>query len=173
MKKLTLPQDIALVSELNAGDEISLSGTIYTARDAAHLRMTDALKRGEEIPLDLNSAAIYYCGPTPAREGEVIGSCGPTTSGRMDDYTPYLMDRGLKITIGKGKRSPDVIQAIMRNGGVYLMAVGGAAALMKSRVLACELIAYGDLGCEAIYKLTVKDMPLLVAADSRGNVLCG
>lgn len=151
---------------LNAGDVVYLSGVIYTARDAAHKRMSE---NPSAMPFDVKNAAIFYCGPTPAREGEVIGSCGPTTSTRMDPFTPALYDMGLKITIGKGKRSKEVVEAIKRNGGIYLIAVGGAAALMKQCVLSKETVAYPELGCEAVYRLTVKDMPLIVAIDSNGN----
>ncbi len=154
------------VSELKAGQTVYLSGTVYTARDAAHKRM---LENGEPLPFDIKGSAIYYCGPTPARSGEVIGSCGPTTSSRMDDYTPALLDMGLRVTIGKGKRSRAVIDSMIKNGGVYLVAIGGAAALMKQCVISCEVVAYEDLGCEAVYKLQVKNMPLIVGIDSRGN----
>lgn len=157
------------ITSLRAGDAVTFSGTIYTARDAAHKRMTEAAAAGSPLPFDIRGAAIYYAGPTPARSGEIIGSCGPTTSARMDDYTPALLDLGLKIMIGKGKRSPAVVEAMKRNKAVYLIAVGGAAALIKSRVTACEDVAYPDLGCEAVRRLTVKDLPLLVAIDSRGE----
>lgn len=157
------------ITSLRASDAVTFSGAIYTARDAAHKRMTEAAAAGSPLPFDIRGAAIYYAGPTPARSGEIIGSCGPTTSARMDDYTPALLDLGLKIMIGKGKRSPAVVEAMKRNKAVYLIAVGGAAALIKSRVTACEDVAYPDLGCEAVRRLTVKDLPLLVAIDSRGE----
>ena len=157
------------VTGLKAGDAVSFSGIVYTARDAAHKRMTEAAAEGKPLPFDLRGAAIYYAGPTPTREGEIIGSCGPTTSARMDDYTPALLDLGLKIMIGKGKRSKEVVDGMVKNKAVYLIAVGGAAALVKSRITSCEDVAYPDLGCEAVRKLTVKDLPLLVAIDSRGN----
>ncbi len=157
------------VTGLKAGDAVSFSGIVYTARDAAHKRMTEAAAEGRPLPFDLRGAAIYYAGPTPTREGEIIGSCGPTTSTRMDDYTPALLDLGLKIMIGKGKRSKEVVDGMVKNKAVYLIAVGGAAALVKSRITSCEDVAYPDLGCEAVRKLTVKDLPLLVAIDSRGN----
>ena len=156
------------VTRLKAGDEVEFSGVIYTARDAAHKRMTEAADRGEPLPFEIKGAAIYYAGPTPAREGEIIGSCGPTTSVRMDDYTPRMLDLGLKIMIGKGKRSNAVTESIKKHKAVYLIAVGGAAALIKSRITACEEVAYPDLGCEAIRRLTVDRLPLLVAIDSRG-----
>lgn len=157
------------ITKLKAGDAVTFSGTVYTARDAAHKRMTEAAEKNERLPIDVRGAAIYYAGPTPTRQGEVIGSCGPTTSARMDDYTPTMLDLGLKVMIGKGKRSPAVIESMKKNKAVYLIAVGGAAALIKSRIVACEDVAYLDLGCEAIRKLTVKDLPLLVAIDSQGN----
>lgn len=156
------------VTKLKAGDEVEFSGVIYTARDAAHKRMTEAAEKGEPLPFDVKGAAIYYAGPTPAREGEIIGSCGPTTSARMDDYTPCMLGFGLKIMIGKGKRSNAVIEAIKTHKAVYLIAVGGAGALIKSRITACEEVAYPDLGCEAVRRLTVERLPLLVAIDSRG-----
>lgn len=157
------------LTALCAGDAVEFSGTIYTARDAAHKRFMEALDEGRPLPIDIDGATIYYAGPTPARKGEIIGSCGPTTSARMDDYAPRLLDAGLKIMIGKGKRSQAVIDAIKRNGAVYLIAVGGAAALIKSRITACEEIAYPDLGCEAVRRLTVDRLPLLVAIDHLGN----
>ncbi len=156
------------VTKLKAGDAVSFSGIVYTARDAAHKRMTEAHAAGKALPINIEGAAIYYAGPTPARAGEIIGSCGPTTSARMDDYTPTLLDLGLKVMIGKGKRSAAVVESMKKNGAVYLIAVGGAAALIKSCITACEEVAYPDLGCEAIRKLTVKNLPLLVAIDSRG-----
>lgn len=171
MRKLNLPLSDEQIRSLNAGDVVELSGTIYTARDAAHKRITEALKRGEQPPIDLNGAVIYYCGPTPARGGEIIGSCGPTTSGRMDDYAPELIERGAKVSIGKGKRSQAVIEAVKKYCGVYFAAVGGAGALMKSYVLSCKPVAYEDLGCEAIYELNVKDMQLITAVDCRGNTV--
>lgn len=171
MKRFDLPLSESAIKSLHAGDIVEISGTIYTARDAAHKRICAALANGEKPPVDLKDAAIYYCGPTPAREGEIIGSCGPTTSGRMDDYAPTLLAHGALVTIGKGKRSAEVIAAIQRYCGVYLAAVGGAGALMKSYVTKCELVAYEDLGCEAIYRLTVKDMQLIVAADCYGKTV--
>lgn len=160
------------LTKLRAGDGVLFSGTIYTARDAAHKRLTEALARGETLPFELKGAAIYYAGPTPARAGEIIGSCGPTTSARMDDYTPALLDAGLKIMIGKGKRDARVVESMVKNKAVYLIAVGGAAALIKSRITAAEDVAYPDLGCEAVRRLTVDKLPLLVAIDSYGgNIL--
>lgn len=169
MKKLTLPLSDKDIAALKAGDTVAVSGVIYTARDAAHKRICNALESGEKPPIELENAVIYYCGPTPARKGEVIGSCGPTTSARMDDYAPALIAHGAKVMIGKGKRSAAVREAIKKHCGLYLAAIGGEGALMKSYVKKCELVAYGDLGCEAIYKLEVEDMELIVASDCRGN----
>lgn len=148
-----------------------LSGTVYTARDAAHKRLTELLERGEALPIDLDGAAIYYVGPTPERPGDIIGSAGPTTAGRMDSYTPALLKQGLKIMIGKGMRSEAVLRAMAESGAVYLAATGGAGALMSSSVLSCETVCYEDLGCEAIRRLEVRNMPLTVAADSAGGDL--
>lgn len=167
-RKITLPRDLDLIPTLEAGERILLTGEIYTLRDAGHKRLTDSIKRGKP-DFDVSGKAIYYCGPTPAEEGEIIGSCGPTTSARMDDYAPLLYDNGLKITIGKGKRNAAVIDSIVRNRAIYLIAVGGAAALYKSCVTENEPVLYEDLGCEALHRLYVKNMPLMVAVDSRGN----
>ena len=156
---------------LRAGDCVSLTGTIYTARDAAHKRMQEALDAGKELPIDIRGNVIYYMGPSPAREGRPIGSAGPTTAGRMDKYTPRLLDLGLGAMIGKGKRSQAVTDAIVRNGSVYFAALGGAGALLSKRILSSEVVAYEDLGTEAIRKLTVKDFPVVVAIDSEGNDL--
>lgn len=168
---LTLPLSRETREQLHAGDVVKLTGTVYTARDAAHKRIVEALNAGQTPPIDLNGAAIYYCGPTPALTGEIIGSCGPTTSARMDAYAPALMAAGSTVMIGKGKRSPAVMDAIKAHGGVYFAAVGGAAARIKSFVAACECVAYPDLGCEAIYKLQVADFEVIVAVDSRGNTI--
>lgn len=156
---------------LRAGDYVYLSGVIYTARDAAHKRMDEALNRGETLPMELERNVIYYMGPSPARKGRPIGSAGPTTASRMDKYTPRLLDLGLGAMIGKGKRSPAVIDAIVRNGSVYFAAVGGAGALLSQRILSSEVIAYDDLGTEAIRKLEVRDFPVIVVIDSQGNNL--
>lgn len=156
---------------LRAGDRVLLSGVAYTARDAAHKRMAQAVERGEGLPFLLDGAVIYYAGPTPAPAGLPIGSCGPTTSGRMDVFTPALLDRGLAAMIGKGERSRAVCEAICRNGAVYLCAVGGAGALAARCVDACEVIAYADLGCESVKKLHVTDFPLTVAIDCAGGNL--
>ncbi len=161
----------AQVSQLCAGELILLSGTVYTARDAAHKRIFELLDNGEPLPFDLNGAAIYYAGPTPAPEGMPIGSCGPTTSSRMDPFAPRLLDLGLKIMIGKGPRSPEVAETIRRNGAVYLCAIGGAGALAAQAVRSCEVIAFDELGCESVKKLEVENFPLIVAMDAQGNSL--
>lgn len=168
---MSFPADKAELSKLRAGDKLTVSGTIYTARDAAHKRLTELIASGEELPLDNRGAAIYYAGPTPEKPGQVIGSCGPTTSGRMDAYAPMLLDRGLAVMIGKGDRNAAVIDAIVRNGAVYLAAMGGAGALMGSCVKAARIVCYEDLGCEAIRELKVDNMPLTVVIDSQGNDL--
>ncbi len=168
---MSFPADKAELSKLRAGDKLTVSGTIYTARDAAHKRLTELIASGEELPLDIRGAAIYYAGPTPEKPGQVIGSCGPTTSGRMDAYAPGLLNRGLAVMIGKGDRNAAVIDAIVRNGAVYLAAMGGAGALMGSCVKAARIVCYEDLGCEAIRELKVENMPLTVVIDSQGNDL--
>ncbi len=154
---------------LRAGQRVLLSGVAYTSRDAAHKRIMGLLDRGEEPPYPLKGAAIYYAGPTPAPAGLAIGSCGPTTSGRMDPYTPRLLDLGLKCMIGKGKRSPEVAEAIQRNGAVYLCALGGAGALAARCIESAEVIAFEDLGCESVKKLVLRDFPLLVGIDCTGG----
>ena len=154
---------------LVAGDYVYISGTIYVARDAAHKRMQEALDRGENLPIEMTNNIIYYMGPSPAREGRPIGSAGPTTASRMDKYAPKLLDMGLKGMIGKGKRTKEVLDAIVRNGAVYFAAVGGAGALLSKSITESEVIAYDDLGTEAIRKLTVKDFPVIVVADCQGN----
>lgn len=156
---------------LRAGDYVYLTGTIYTARDAAHKRMKETLDAGKELLLSLDRNVIYYMGPSPAREGRPIGSAGPTTASRMDKYAPELLDLGLGAMIGKGKRSPAVADAIVRNGAVYFAAIGGAGALLSKCILSSEVIAYGDLGPEAVRKLEVKDFPVVVVIDSQGNNL--
>ena len=169
MKKIKTPLDKAQIRGLKAGDEVLLSGVIYTARDQAHLRMAKALGASRKLPLDLKGAVIYYCGPNPAPEGKVIGSCGPTTSRRMDEFTPLLLKRGLTGMIGKGDRSPEVVSAIKKFTGIYFAAYAGCGALIAEYVLDKKLAGYKDLGPEAIYELTVKDMPLIVAIDSKGK----
>ena len=156
---------------LKAGDSVKLTGTIYTARDAAHKRMDEAIAAGQELPFDLAGNVIYYMGPSPAREGRPIGSAGPTTASRMDKYAPKLLDFGLTGMIGKGKRSDAVKDAMKRNGAVYFAAIGGAGALLSKAIVASEVIAYDDLGTEAIRKLTVKDFPAIVVIDSTGEDL--
>lgn len=158
-------------SILKVGDRVLLSGTVYTSRDAAHKRIFAALKNGEKLPYDLKGAVIYYAGPTPAPENLPIGSCGPTTSGRMDPYAPTLLDCGLTAMIGKGGRSPEVCKAIIRNKAVYLCAIGGAGALAAKCIKSCEVIAYEDLGCESVKKLTIENFPLIVAIDCNGGNL--
>lgn len=168
---ITAPYDDQAAKELHSGDYVYITGTIYTARDAAHKRMYEAIEQGKELPFDMNHNVIYYMGPSPAREGRSIGSAGPTTASRMDKYAPSLLDLGLKGMIGKGKRSDDVKQAIIRNGAVYFAAVGGAGALLSKSIISSEVIAYDDLGTEAIRKLQVKDFPVIVVIDSDGNNL--
>lgn len=169
--KISCPVTGDELKKLRAGDRVLLSGTVYTARDAAHKRLTELIESGKELPFPMKGAAIYYVGPTPERPGEVIGSAGPTTSGRVDCYTPALLSRGLRIMIGKGSRSEAVIAAIAEHGAVYLAAVGGAGALMSSSVISAEPVCYEDLGCEAVRRLEVRDMPLIVAVDSAGGDL--
>ena len=159
------------VASLRAGDYVYITGTIYTARDAAHKRMDETLKRGESLPIDLENNIIYYMGPSPAREGRPIGSAGPTTASRMDKYAPTLLDLGLKGMIGKGKRSDAVKEAIVRNGAVYFAAVGGAGALLSKSILKSEVIAYDALGTEAIRRLEVESFPVIVVIDKEGNNL--
>jgi fumarate hydratase subunit beta len=162
--------DMASEAEkLRAGDRVLLSGIVYTSRDAAHKRITEMLDKGEKIPYDLKNAAIYYAGPTPTPPGKAIGSCGPTTSGRMDKYTPRFLDLGLKCMIGKGKRSPEVVEAMKRNKAVYLLAIGGAGALAAGCIKKCDVIAFEDLGCESVKRLVFNDFPLIVGIDSEGN----
>lgn len=151
------------------GDKVFLSGTVYTARDAAHKRIFELMESGDPLPFQIENSAIYYAGPTPTPKGLAIGSCGPTTSCRMDPYTPKLLDMGLAATIGKGERSEAVIDAIIRNKSVYLCAIGGAGALAAMSITECEVIAFEDLGCESVKKLTFKDFPLTVAIDSNGG----
>lgn len=164
-KDINTPIDDKIVSELKAGDYVYLTGTVYTARDAAHKRLYEALQRGEDIPLELQNNIIYYLGPSPAREGQVIGSAGPTTSSRMDKYTPLLLEKGLKGMIGKGKRSDEVIESMHKNHAVYFAAIGGAGALLSKCIKKSEVIAYEDLGTEAIRKLEVENLPIIVVID--------
>ena len=170
VKKITLPLTEELAKTLHAGDSVLVTGTIYTSRDAGHKRMCEALAKGEEIPFDPKDATIYV-GPTPAKPGQVIGSAGPTTSGRMDAYAPTMMSVGARGMIGKGARLPEVIDAMKKYSGVYFGAIGGAGALLAKCIKKAELIAFEDLGAEALRKLYVEDMPLVVIIDSEGNNL--
>ena len=170
-KHIDVPFDSGVSTTLKAGDYVYLTGTIYTARDAAHKRMYEALERGEKLPFDVKNNTIYYMGPSPAREGRPIGSAGPTTASRMDKYAPSLLDLGLIGMIGKGKRNPAVHEAIVRDKAVYFAAVGGAGALLSKCITSSEVIAYDDLGTEAVRKLTVKDFPVIVVIDSDGRDL--
>ena len=163
----------AAARALRAGDRVLLSGPVYTARDAAHKRIFALLDKGEPLPFELNGATVYYAGPTPTPPGLVIGSCGPTTSSRMDTFAPRLLDLGLSCMIGKGNRSPAVVAAMKRNGAVYLCAVGGAGALAAKCVRSLEVIAFEDLGCESVKRLVFEDFPLLTAIDCRGGSLFG
>jgi fumarate hydratase subunit beta len=170
-RHINVPLSSEDLSVLRAGDYVYLTGVIYTARDAAHKRMYEALQNGEKLPMDMKNNVIYYMGPSPAREGRPIGSAGPTTASRMDKYAPSLLDLGLKGMIGKGKRSEEVRDAIVRNGAVYFAAVGGAGALLSKSIVSSEVIAYDDLGTEAIRRLEVKDFPVIVVIDSEGSNL--
>lgn len=169
MKKITLPIDSNVIKELKCGEMISLSGVIYTARDAAHQRLINSINEGKELPFELQGQAIYYVGPTPNKDGEVIGSAGPTTSYRMDDLTAPLLDRGLKLMIGKGKRNDVVVESMKKNVCTYLAAIGGAGAYISNSIKKAEVIAYDDLGAEAIRKLEVEDLLVIVAIDCYGN----
>ena len=157
------------IEKLHCGDYVYITGTIYTARDAAHKRIMQMIEDGEKLPYDIENAVIYYAGPTPAPEGKPIGSCGPTTSGRMDKFAPKLLDMGLGGMIGKGERNQEVRDAVVRNGAVYLCAVGGAGALAAHCIKECEVIAFEDLGCESVKRLYIEDFPLIVANDCKGG----
>lgn len=170
-KHITTPITAETTRDLRSGDYVYITGTIYVARDAAHKRMIEALERGEELPIDIKDAAIYYMGPSPAREGRPIGSAGPTTASRMDKYAPTLLDLGEKAMIGKGKRTKEVIDAIIRNQAVYFAAIGGAGALLSKCITSSEIVCYEDLGAEAIRKIEVKDFPVIVVIDREGNNL--
>ena len=170
-KHITLPLTEELARSLHAGDTVYLTGEIYTSRDAGHKRMCESLAKGEPLPFDPKDATIYYVGPTPAKPGQVIGSAGPTTSGRMDAYAPTLMSVGARGVIGKGARLPEVVEAMKKYGGVYFGAIGGAGALLAKCIKRCELIAYEDLQSEALRKLYVEEMPLTVIIDSEGRNL--
>ncbi len=170
-KSIKVPISKEEAASLKAGDYVFITGIIYTARDAAHKRMQETLERGETLPFDIKENVIYYMGPSPARQDRPIGSAGPTTASRMDKYTPKLLDMGMGAMIGKGKRSQEVIDSIIRNGSVYFAAIGGAGALLSKRIISSEIIAYEDLGTEAIRKLEVKNFPAVVVIDSEGNNL--
>jgi len=169
MKRLQTPLKNEILRKLKAGDEIALTGTIYTARDAAHKRMIEALAAGKSLPVKLKGEVIYYCGPTSSRPGQIIGSCGPTTSSRMDQFTVPLLKKGLKGMIGKGRRSKGIAQVIKKFTGVSFLALGGLGALLSKSVISSKVVAYKDLGPEAIYKLEVVDLPLIVGIDSKGR----
>ena len=170
-RHINVPFDADIVKELKAGDYVYLTGTIYTALDAAHKRMYEALQNGEALPFDIEGNVIYYMGPSPAREGRPIGSAGPTTASRMDKYTPALLELGMRGMIGKGRRTEAVRESMMKNQAVYFAAVGGAGALLSKSILQAEVIAYEDLGTEAIRKLEIKDFPVIVVMDCEGNNL--
>lgn len=170
-KHITAPLQKEEISELKAGDYVYITGTIYTARDAAHKRMAETLDRGEKLPIEMEGTILYYMGPSPAREGRPIGSAGPTTASRMDKYAPRLLDLGLSGMVGKGKRSREVRDAIIKNGAVYFAAVGGAGALLSRSITKSEVVAYDDLGTEAIRRLEVKNFPVIVVIDKDGNNL--
>ena len=170
-KKLQMPLTEDMTSDLHAGDNVLISGVIYTGRDAAHKRLCELLEQGKELPVDLKDAVIYYVGPAPAKPGQVIGSAGPTTSYRMDAYAPALLDLGLKGMIGKGKRSAEVVEAMKGNGAVYFGAIGGCGALLAKCIKKAEVVAYEDLGAEAIRRLEVEDLPVVVIIDRWGNNL--
>ena len=168
---ITTPLTDEIISNLKSGDEVLISGTIYTARDAAHKKLIDSINSGESLPFDIKNAIIYYVGPSPKKPGDVIGSAGPTTSYRMDAYTPTLLDLGLKGMIGKGSRNKNVVESIKKNHAVYFAAIGGAGALISSTIKSSEVIAYEELGPEAVHKLTVENFPAIVVLDSSGNDL--
>lgn len=171
MKKLTLPLKEEEIKKLRAGDSVLLSGPMLTGRDAAHKRLYELLQKGEDLPVSIEGETIYYVGPAPAKPGQAVGPAGPTSSYRMDKYTPALLDRGLKAMVGKGARSKEVIDAIVKNGCVYFAAIGGAAALIAKSIKSEELLCYGDLGTEAVRRFVVEDFPCIVVIDSSGNDL--
>ena len=169
MRRITLPLDEETALSLKAGDAVALNGFVYTARDAAHKRLKDMMDKGEPLPFELKDAVIYYVGPTPARPGQVIGSAGPTTSSRMDPYVPEFMEHGMKAMIGKGRRSAEVRQAIMKHHGIYFIAAGGAGALLAKAIVSRETVAFDDLLAEAVTRLTLQDFPCFVGIDCEGN----
>ncbi len=170
-KHVATPITEEISQDLHAGDYVYISGTVYVARDAAHKRMMDALDQGKALPFEIKNSVIYYMGPSPARDGQVIGSAGPTTASRMDKYAPKLLDLGNRAMIGKGKRSEAVIEAIIRNKAVYFAAIGGAGALISKCIKKSEIVCYEDLGAEAVRKIEVEDFPVIVVVDSEGNNL--
>ena len=169
MRKINTSDIASWVGELRVGEEILLSGTVYTARDAVHKKFAALLEEGKPLPIELRGAVIYYAGPTPAKNGLAVGSCGPTTSSRMDKHTPMLLERGLSAMIGKGERDDTVCKSIRENGAVYLLAIGGAGALYASCIRSVEVIAFEELGCESLKKMTVEDLPLIVGIDACGG----
>ncbi len=171
MKNVKIEEFLIWKDSLCAGDEVLLSGTLYTARDAVHKKLVAMIEQGEKLPIELASAAIYYAGPTPGKNGLAVGSCGPTTSSRMDRHTPLLLENGLRIMIGKGERSKAVQESLKHVGGIYFCAIGGAGALYASCIKSCEVIAFDELGCESLKKLTVKDFPVIVGIDVQGRNL--
>jgi len=173
MKKINTPLDLNKIKSLKAGEELLLSGTIYTVRDQAHKRLAEAIKKGARLPIELKGAVIYYCGPTQRPKGKIIGSCGPTTSLRMDAFTPLLLAKGLRAMIGKGKRGQEVKEAIRKYKSIYFVTYAGCGALLAGYVKKAQTVAYGDLGPEAILKLEVKDFPLIVAVDPKGRSIYG
>lgn len=170
-KIVNTPLTNEVINDLKAGDRVLLNGTIYTGRDAAHKRLAELINKGEELPMDIKNQTIYYVGPCPSKPGQVIGSAGPTTSGRMDAYAPLLMEHGLKGMIGKGIRNQQVVDSIIKNNAVYFAAIGGAGALLAEAIKEAEVIAFPDLGAEAIYKLKVENFPVTVIIDNKGNDL--
>jgi len=173
MKIISAPLEKSEIKRLSAGEEVLLNGVIYTARDQAHKRLVEALVKGKKFPLELRNQVIYYCGPTKLPRGKVIGSCGPTTSSRMDGFAPFLLDAGLRGMIGKGNRSAGVVKSIKKNRAIYFLAYAGCGALISKCVLEARIVAYADLGPEAIYRLVVKDLPLIVAIDTQGRNIYG
>jgi fumarate hydratase subunit beta len=169
IKKIRLPLDDKDIASLKTGEQVLLTGPVFTGRDQAHLRFTQTLDKGEQLPVDLKGHTIYYVGPTPAKPGDPIGSAGPTTSGRMDRFTPKMLAYGLKGIIGKGPRRPEVIEAIKKHKAVYFVAIGGAGAVLAKRIRKCEEVAYQDLGPESVKRLEVEEFPVIVAVDSEGN----
>ena len=165
------PLDPSIIQKFRAGDHVAITGTVYTARDAAHQRLVDALKKGEKLPFDIAGQTIYYCGPSPARPGRPIGSCGPTTSKRMDSFTPQLLVAGLRAMIGKGARAPEVKQAMIKHNAVYFITTGGAGALISKSIKSADIVAYEDLGAEAVLRLEVENFPAVVAYDIYGGDL--